>query len=276
MPAHRDRAVHRRVRHAARRSSRSSRSTRDDGTATTCERCARSAGKPEWNEMITVDTRPWGAHARRLRADRGDGHAHVQRARRRRSGSTAARRRWCRCASSTPTATRSPAARRARSCARGPAGDERLLEPARGERATAGRRLAPHQRSRPARGRRVDHASSGRRAGSIKSAAENIYPAEVEAALQPHPAVREAAVIGVPDATWAQSVKAIVVLHDGGDGDRGRAHRALPGADRVATRSRGRSSSYRPAAPRRLADRLRRPRRGVRRRRLPRRRVSGG
>jgi long-chain acyl-CoA synthetase len=49
----------------------------------------------------------------------------------------------------------------------------------------------------------------------IKSAAENIYPAEVEAALQAHDAVREAAVIGVPDPKWGQSVRAIVVVHDG-------------------------------------------------------------
>jgi long-chain acyl-CoA synthetase len=51
----------------------------------------------------------------------------------------------------------------------------------------------------------------------IKSAAENIYPAEVEGALQKHPAVQEAAVIGVPDRTWGQSVKAIVVLREGHD-----------------------------------------------------------
>ena len=49
----------------------------------------------------------------------------------------------------------------------------------------------------------------------IKSAAENIYPAEVEGALQKHPAVQEAAVIGVEDRTWGQSVRAIVVLRDG-------------------------------------------------------------
>ena len=49
----------------------------------------------------------------------------------------------------------------------------------------------------------------------IKSAAENIYPAEVEAALASHPAVREAAVIGVPDPKWEQSVRAVVVLKDG-------------------------------------------------------------
>jgi long-chain acyl-CoA synthetase len=51
----------------------------------------------------------------------------------------------------------------------------------------------------------------------IKSAAENIYPAEVEGALQKHPAVQEAAVIGVADKTWGQSVKAIVVLRQGAE-----------------------------------------------------------
>jgi long-chain acyl-CoA synthetase len=48
----------------------------------------------------------------------------------------------------------------------------------------------------------------------IKSAAENIYPAEVERGLASHPAVAECAVIGVPDPTWVQSVKAVVVLRD--------------------------------------------------------------
>jgi acyl-CoA synthetase (AMP-forming)/AMP-acid ligase II len=55
----------------------------------------------------------------------------------------------------------------------------------------------------------------GPRLRMVKSAHENIYPAEVEAALVRHPAVREAAVIGVPDPVWEQSVKALVVLEDG-------------------------------------------------------------
>ncbi|MDB5393864.1 MAG: hypothetical protein JWM91_1370 [Rhodospirillales bacterium] len=46
----------------------------------------------------------------------------------------------------------------------------------------------------------------------IKSAAENIYPAEVEACIRRHPAVKDVGVIGVPDPTWVQHVKAIVVL----------------------------------------------------------------
>ncbi|MFC4013566.1 AMP-binding protein [Nonomuraea purpurea] len=46
----------------------------------------------------------------------------------------------------------------------------------------------------------------------IKSGAENIYPAEVERALKSHPAVADAAVIGTPDPTWHQTVKAIVAL----------------------------------------------------------------
>jgi acyl-CoA synthetase (AMP-forming)/AMP-acid ligase II len=49
----------------------------------------------------------------------------------------------------------------------------------------------------------------------IKSAAENIYPAEVEGCIQQHPAVREVGVIGVPDPKWDQSVKAVVVLDEG-------------------------------------------------------------
>jgi acyl-CoA synthetase (AMP-forming)/AMP-acid ligase II len=55
----------------------------------------------------------------------------------------------------------------------------------------------------------------GPRTRIIKSAAENIYPAEVEACLAKHPAVAECAVIGCPDPRWTQSVKAIVALKAG-------------------------------------------------------------
>lgn len=49
----------------------------------------------------------------------------------------------------------------------------------------------------------------------IKSGVENIYPAEVEACLRQHPAVADVCVIGVPDPTWQQNVKALVVLKPG-------------------------------------------------------------
>ncbi len=49
----------------------------------------------------------------------------------------------------------------------------------------------------------------------IISGGVNIYPAEIEAVLHAHPAVRDAAVIGVPDADWGESVKAVVELQPG-------------------------------------------------------------
>jgi acyl-CoA synthetase (AMP-forming)/AMP-acid ligase II len=49
----------------------------------------------------------------------------------------------------------------------------------------------------------------------IKSAAENIYPPEVESCLTSHPAVKQAAVIGIPDPQYTQSVKAVVVVAEG-------------------------------------------------------------
>jgi len=45
----------------------------------------------------------------------------------------------------------------------------------------------------------------------IISGAENIYPAEVESSIYGHPDVAEVAVIGVPDETWGEAVKALVV-----------------------------------------------------------------
>ena len=46
----------------------------------------------------------------------------------------------------------------------------------------------------------------------IISGGVNIYPREIEEVLYGHPAIREAAVIGVPDAYWGEALKAVVVV----------------------------------------------------------------
>jgi acyl-CoA synthetase (AMP-forming)/AMP-acid ligase II len=54
-----------------------------------------------------------------------------------------------------------------------------------------------------------------RKSDMIISGGFNIYPREVEEVIMNHPAVAEAAVIGVPDDLWGEAVKAIVVLREG-------------------------------------------------------------
>jgi long-chain acyl-CoA synthetase len=49
----------------------------------------------------------------------------------------------------------------------------------------------------------------------IVSGAENIFPAEIENVLMQHPAILDAAVIGVPHERWGEAPHAIVVLRDG-------------------------------------------------------------
>jgi acyl-CoA synthetase (AMP-forming)/AMP-acid ligase II len=49
----------------------------------------------------------------------------------------------------------------------------------------------------------------------IVSGGENVYPAQVEEVLRKHPAVREAAVVGVPDKHWGERVVGVVERRDG-------------------------------------------------------------
>ena len=49
----------------------------------------------------------------------------------------------------------------------------------------------------------------------IVSGGENVYSGEVEAVIYAHPAVREAAVFGIPDPKWGEVVMACVVLKPG-------------------------------------------------------------
>lgn len=54
-----------------------------------------------------------------------------------------------------------------------------------------------------------------RKKDMIITGGENVFPTEVETVLYEHPAVREAAVVGIPDATWGEAVWAVVSLQPG-------------------------------------------------------------
>lgn len=54
-----------------------------------------------------------------------------------------------------------------------------------------------------------------RKKDMIKTGSENVYSPEVESVLCAHPAVLEASVIGVPHATWGETIRAVVVTRPG-------------------------------------------------------------
>ncbi len=87
-----------------------------------------------------------------------------------------------------------------------------------------------------------------RRDDLIVSGGENVYPAEVEAALLAHPAVEEAGVFGEADAEWGSRVAAAVKLHLG----------RLISADELTAFCRQRLAGYK--VPRRIEFRESLPR----------------
>lgn len=56
-----------------------------------------------------------------------------------------------------------------------------------------------------------------RKKDMILTGGENVYPREVEDVLYQHPAIVEAAVIGIPDPTWGESVVAVISPRSGSD-----------------------------------------------------------
>jgi acyl-CoA synthetase (AMP-forming)/AMP-acid ligase II len=95
-----------------------------------------------------------------------------------------------------------------------------------------------------------------RRDDLIITGGENVYPAEVEAALEADPWVLEACVVGVPDATWGAVVAAAIVVRPG----------AWPNDDALLAPLRTRLAGYKlprrwlrvPALPRTATGKLRR------------------
>lgn len=69
----------------------------------------------------------------------------------------------------------------------------------------------------------------------IISGGFNVYPREVEEQLVSHPAVSEAAVVGVPDERWGEVLRAFVVLRQGVP---------LPTAEQLEQHCRERLANY--------------------------------
>jgi long-chain acyl-CoA synthetase len=59
----------------------------------------------------------------------------------------------------------------------------------------------------------------GRKKDVVISGGFNVHASDLESVLLEHPAVREAAVIGIPSEAWGETPWAVVVLHDGRSAD---------------------------------------------------------
>ncbi|MCU1448306.1 MAG: acyl-CoA synthetase (AMP-forming)/AMP-acid ligase, partial [Acidimicrobiales bacterium] len=60
-----------------------------------------------------------------------------------------------------------------------------------------------------------------RKKDMILTGGENVYSREVEEVLYSHPAVAEAAVVGVPDDTWGENIVAVIQLRAGSSAEPG-------------------------------------------------------
>ncbi len=97
---------------------------------------------------------------------------------------------------------------------------------------------------------------TGRKADTIISGGENVAPQEVEAVLEAHPAVAEAAVHGRPDDEWGEAIVATVVLR--GPGSVGEAVLRAWCAARLAPYKVPKAIAVAQALPRTASGKLRR------------------
>ncbi len=93
-----------------------------------------------------------------------------------------------------------------------------------------------------------------RKKDMIISGGMNIYPAEIESALEAHPDIYEAAVFGIPSDDWGELVHAVIVKRPGSDldedGGAARSPASTSRATRCRVRSRGSTSCRRPGRAR--------------------------
>jgi O-succinylbenzoic acid--CoA ligase len=93
-----------------------------------------------------------------------------------------------------------------------------------------------------------------RRADLVVTGGENVYPAEVEQALEECPGIAAAAVFGVPDETWGQTVAALLVADGGTPPDERDLARWIEA--RLAAHKRPRHFAFLPALPQTPAGKL--------------------
>ncbi len=96
--------------------------------------------------------------------------------------------------------------------------------------------------------------SGGRKSEMIISGGLNVYPTEVEQALYRHPAVAEAAAIGIADPAWGEAVTACVVLKAGARASTGEILDACSGS--LASYKRPKSMLFFDKLPRNAAGKI--------------------
>jgi long-chain acyl-CoA synthetase len=172
------------------------------------------AGKPEWTEMITVDTSAWSRHPGGYGQTEVMGMLTLSSWGGPGSGTHGRTSPMVQLRIVDPDGNEVPPGETGEIVARGPT----VMTGYWNRESVNDERQAGGWHHTNDLGRREPDGSItfvGPRTRIVKSAAENIYPAEVEGCIQKHPAVKEAAIIGVPDPKWTQSVKAVVVLKAG-------------------------------------------------------------
>ena len=84
----------------------------------------------------------------------------------------------------------------------------------------------------------------GRVDDAITTGGETVYPARVVDALREHPAVADAAVVGLPDEEWGERVAALVLPESEGGGKTGTVGNPAPEVEELRAFCRGRVADY--------------------------------